>query len=346
MSGFTYDPNKGVVANIVDVSHSVIPQVLRKCEYWFFLCLHIGIKLAYHFGYLEGADDSTSPFYIEWDHVKVITSLTTFFEVFYSNQCFSRYQQLYALTRSLLASLVCFSFEMRVYVQDDYRGHLRLATRYFLASVVLFFFEAKDQNITDREWAQLDKFGLISKKEKAFLDGFSQKQRSLVVLHWAAEVVHLSVRDSGAPPNCLKELVAKLEKAREHQQVLVDLLNFPVPFPYYHLLNVMLVVCLLMWAYAMAVTESILSTVIFVFSMTIFMGMLVLANEFANPFGDDDVDFPMNSWLSEFIEQVIVLCEYEYEPKTEGWEKELRLQRDLNSTVKGSNFNVTANSLS
>mmetsp|Transcript_70119 Transcript_70119/g.131077 ORF Transcript_70119/g.131077 Transcript_70119/m.131077 type:complete len:347 (-) Transcript_70119:18-1058(-) len=346
MSGFTYDPNKGVIANIVDVSHSVIPAVLRKYEYWCFLTLHIGVKLIYDFGLLAEATDPMSPFYIEWDHVKVITSLTTFFEVFYSNQCFSRYQQLYGLTRSLLASLVSFSFEMRVYVQDDHKRHLRLATRYFLASVVLFFFEAKDQSISDREWAQLEKFGLVSKKEKTFLDGFSKSQRSLVVLHWAAEVVHLAVEASGAPPNCLKELVTKLEKARDHQQVLVDLLNFPVPFPYYHLLNVMLVVCLLMWAYAMAVTESILSTVIFVFSMTIFMGMLELANEFANPFGDDDVDFPMNAWLSEFIEQVVVLCEYEYEPKSGGWQQELRSQRDLNATVKGASFSVTAAALS
>mmetsp|Transcript_11540 Transcript_11540/g.26812 ORF Transcript_11540/g.26812 Transcript_11540/m.26812 type:complete len:364 (+) Transcript_11540:81-1172(+) len=345
MSGFAYDPQRGVLANIVDVSHSVLPSVFKKYEYWCFLALHVGIKLLYVFGYLAEATDRMSMFYIDWDHVKVITALTTFFEVFYSNQCFGRYMELYSLTRNLLGTLDNFSFEMRVYVRDDHRRHLRLATRYFLASVVLFFFEAQNAPVSQNEWEQLQKFGLIQEAEKDYLDGFSKSQRSLIVLHWAAEVVQLAIKSSGAPSNTLKELVTKLEKARDAQQALIDMLNFPVPFAYFHLLNVMLVVNLIMWAYAMALTESYFSTIIFICCMTIFMGMLELANQFSNPFGDDDVDFPMNSWLSEFIEEVVVLCEYEYEPKEAGWEAELREQTSLEAKVKGAKFTLAVDEL-
>ncbi len=42
----------------------------------------------------------------------------------------------------------------------------------------------------------------------------------------------------------------------------------------------------------------------------IFMGMMELGNQLVDPWGDDDVDFPLEDWLDELIENSEVLLDY------------------------------------
>lgn len=98
----------------------------------------------------------------------------------------------------------------------------------------------------------------------------------------------------------------------EAQKSVLDVVRMPVPFQYFHLLNMMVCVNVSFWAYAMAMTKSLLAPVCFFFAALIFIGMLELAKLFSDPFGDDEVDFPVHIWLQKFLENQSAFVEYNY----------------------------------
>merc|ERR1719183_956980 len=74
----------------------------------------------------------------------------------------------------------------------------------------------------------------------------------------------------------------------------------------------MVCVNIALWAYSMALSPSVWSPVCYFFASIIFVGMLELAKLFSDPFGDDEVDFPVHIWLQKFLENQQVLAEYAY----------------------------------
>merc|ERR1719401_1744744 len=75
--------------------------------------------------------------------------------------------------------------------------------------------------------------------------------------------------------------------------------------------------------------KSIFSPVIFFFAQLIFVSLMTLGSEMADPFGFDEVDFPLNGWLQEFCETVETVVEQEYPGASGGWCKQLRQQEQL-----------------
>jgi len=69
--------------------------------------------------------------------------------------------------------------------------------------------------------------------------------------------------------------------------------------------------------------------IIFLFALFIFIGMLELAKMFSDPFGDDEVDFPIHMWLDKFIENQLAFLEYDYAPAAQGFQSELLTQEKL-----------------
>merc|ERR1712151_278648 len=64
-----------------------------------------------------------------------------------------------------------------------------------------------------------------------------------------------------------------------------------------------------MWAYAMAMDESIFGPCCYFFATFTFTGMLELAKMFSDPFGDDEVDFPVQIWCDKFLEDQLAYLE-------------------------------------
>merc|ERR1719247_2122229 len=98
-----YDANVGMLLTAVRYQGTVLPEVFSRLEFWLLLAFHIGVCIAFRTGWLEREDPDfghdSDIMSIHWTDIKVVTSMTTFFEVFYSNQCFSRYQTLHMLSR-------------------------------------------------------------------------------------------------------------------------------------------------------------------------------------------------------------------------------------------------------
>mmetsp|Transcript_30443 Transcript_30443/g.87306 ORF Transcript_30443/g.87306 Transcript_30443/m.87306 type:complete len:392 (-) Transcript_30443:175-1350(-) len=305
-----YDPEAGYLVTAFRVTNTVVPLVLSHGEFWALIGLHLLVCWAFRSGYLQSANEKGGFLSLDWNEMKVISAATTFFEVFYTNSCFSRYNSLYDLSRSLLGNIYDFAFEIRLHLRKTSQSHVRLAARWFAASVILFFYET-NADVSDREWEELLRQGLLKPDEKQFLASFHRHQRSLILLQWSGEVIRDGCSKAQTAANVVKSLVDKLQKSRALEQTVVDTIDLPLPFQYFHLLNMMVVVNLLLWAYAMGTTESLFAPFCFFFAALIFMGMLELAAALSDPFGDDEVDFPVADWMNEFLENMIVLIEFD-----------------------------------
>merc|ERR1712083_934536 len=99
----------------------------------------------------------------------------------------------------------------------------------------------------------------------------------------------------------------------EAQKSVMDLTRTPVPYHYFHMVNIMLMVCVSLWSIAMAMTESLLGPCAFISAAFIMIGMLELATMLSDPFGDDEVDFPIQIWCDKFLENQLAFLEYEDE---------------------------------
>mmetsp|Transcript_155461 Transcript_155461/g.270358 ORF Transcript_155461/g.270358 Transcript_155461/m.270358 type:complete len:271 (+) Transcript_155461:167-979(+) len=114
------------------------------------------------------------------------------------------------------------------------------------------------------------------------------------------------------PNNALKCMVDALHHIRRHMSDVQDTSMLPVPYPYFHLLSMMLVCNLALWAYCMGLADSIFSPVVFTAAASIFMGLMELASQLSAPFGDDDVDFPIEQWLTDVSRDTFALSEYHF----------------------------------
>jgi len=311
-----YDSNQGLFLTSMKCAHTIVPDVLRRCDFWLLLAVHICLAIGYRTGWiLERIPDfgeKRSMFGISWDDIKVISSMTTFFEVFYTNQCFARYVCLYGISGKMIS---CGCETALLYRLHLYRGastYMRLGTRFTLASIFLSFYEVHDNEVTDSEFNLLVDQGLLRPAEREILQKMSNQQHAQLLLYWAGDVGKEGLHVSAQPPNALKLLMDPLLRLRAEQQELIRVVALPIPFQYYHLLNAMVLINLILWGYAMAICDSMFASVIYVMASIIFMGMMELADELLMPFGTDEVDFPTKDWLDDLLEAVEVILNGEY----------------------------------
>lgn len=305
-SPFAYDMSKGVITVAVSLRGSVIPLVLLRPEFWFLLFCNFGLTVAFERGllvehlYIKNA--------LPGQLCKCLTGLMTFFLVFYTNNCFARYFKLYAYTRDMLGEIYAFVSEAKLRIMD--RNHQRRAVRYLMGGVFAFFYEAMDGELGEEQLDRLKKRGLLTRADVEFLLNFPTENKSFVILHWSLEVALFGL--GKGRENFLKMFQDKVYKVRRTQQDVVDTLKLPLPFQYFHFLTMLLVANLLVMSYTIALFQSYFATVMYLFAMIIFMGIREMATAMADPFGDDEVDFPVNDWLQEMFTTAHVILEYDY----------------------------------
>jgi len=171
-------------------------------------------------------------------------------------------------------------------------------------------------------------------EEKAFLRQFGlPSQRCVALLMWSCQVVvqghSLAVEAKKSPANALMGLYGPIIEARNCMQEIQETLDLPLPFQYFHLLNVMITVNLFMWAYGMGVTDSIWAPIVFFMAMLIFMGMMELASQLSDPFGEDDTDFPIAEWLEEELMHADTMHCYKFDGENDAFKKLLETEKAL-----------------
>lgn len=180
--------------------------------------------------------------------------------------------------------------------------------------------------MSDEEWNLMMQQGLLTPKEKEDLGIYEKQQHTQLLLYWSQDVIKEGLEQVKAPTNALRGTVSALFKIRKEQQELMDIMNLPIPFQYYHLLNAMVFMNLVLWGYTMAISMSLWASVIYFLSSLIFMGMMDLGNQLSDPFGEDEVDFPLQAWLTDLLVCSEVLLKGSYAGCEDNWSAALRFE--------------------
>ena len=85
-----------------------------------------------------------------------------------------------------------------------------------------------------------------------------------------------------------------LQQQEKQQEDVVQVLEPPMPFQYFHIMNLMMFLNLMLWAYALGIEDSYFAPAIFMFVQLMFQGVRELCAGSSDPYGDDEVDFPLN----------------------------------------------------
>lgn len=99
------------------------------------------------------------------------------------------------------------------------------------------------------------------------------------------------------------EFLEAAMKLRLSCSMIVNLLKQPVPWAYFHLLNLMTFITLLLVSYCLAFVNSwVLTVFVHTIICLIVLGLKNLAAAMADPFGDDVIDFKVENFLASMYD--------------------------------------------
>lgn len=307
-----YDSSAGYLVTAFRLQNTVVPSVLRRWEFWFFMGIHVTIAWMYRYGGYNFEEKSF--LHIGWGDIEVMAAITTFFQVFYTNSCYHRYMHLYNETQKLFGTLQDICGMLRLQLKDECQPHLRLCGRWLELSIVSVLLDLHGAPLCRENCPRLLKHGLVTREEASFLLRVEPQHHFICILSWVADAVKDSFDHTGGAK--MYSAVLKLfHKFRFTVSEIHDTRNMPMPFQYFHLLKTAVLANLLLWAYVMAITDSIFSVFVYFMAEMMLMGLMELASQLSDPFGDDDVDFDLDAWCASCLADQVVLTQFEF-PKS------------------------------
>ena len=141
--------------------------------------------------------------------------------------------------------------------------------------------------------------GLLKEYEVDELRHYPDQMMTNVLLTWCAQTLkELEVNGELKGPS-LGQAQGSVLKLRGAACKICNLLNLPIPLPYYHSLVMLQNICFGMYSYALLSMGSFFTPVILFFVVLVTIGLREVAVALSNPFGRDDVDFPIDKWIAQ-----------------------------------------------
>jgi len=281
---------------------TIMPAVLCRPVMWLLLAAHVG------FLYLHMYRADIQMPSMPWKLTGVPTSLLTFFLVFYSGNCYTRYYAFYSKCTGMSGAVMCWVGLLRVHFPKATPEKLWNLSRHIVASVYILYFQlaggASDggKQVTESEWQVLLQTGLISQDEKKKLAEYRGFKPFLLQV-WALRSLsdHLvEDKEKGASAS-LGPFQTQALGLRAHCADIVNTMTQPIPFPYYHTLTLMLSLNLLLIAYSMIEFETVMTIPCFFIIVLVCLGLKETAVALADPFGGDDVDFETEVYMANML---------------------------------------------
>jgi len=298
---------------------TIMPAVLCRPVMWLLLSAHIG------FLYLHVYRTDIEMPHLPWKLTAVPTSLLTFFLVFYSGNCYSRYYAFYSKCTGMSGTVMCWVGLLRVHFPKASAEVLWNLSRHVVASVYILYFQlaggASDggKQVTESEWQVLLQTGLLSPDEKRKLAEYRGFKPFLLQV-WAMRAMadHLAQDSSKGPNASLAPFQAQAMTLRSHCADIVTTMTQPIPFPYYHTLTLMLSLNLLLIAYSMIEFETVMTIPTFFIIVLVCLGLKETAVALADPFGGDDVDFETEVYMANMLanSKALISPSADYNPQT------------------------------
>ena len=313
--------NHGFLTTIFAWNGTIVKEVLTSGAFWFFLMLHISL-LVFH---------ETSPWLwdslgldLDWKSTGAITSLLTFFIVFYGTQCYSRYMMFYGHCVGLIGLCQEWSALAKVYLPDDATARWN-AARFIPASMHILFYSLNQSEggdaITEQEWGRIRFRHLLTPHECSLITAYKGFKPFLPVM-WAlqeVEVIFASTLATGSVPRAARSVDALSAfrglafQFRTHCGQITNWLRNPVPFPYFSFLHLLLAVDLVLVSLGL-VTLNFgwnLTVLSYVSVLAAFLGLKAVAIKMSDPFGDDEIDFDIEGMLASAYANSVALLQDE-----------------------------------
>lgn len=317
-----YTTDAGIFITALRVSSTIIPMVLDGYEFWLLLLINTTVCVVRHQGLFNPEKYGID---VPYDLTGVTGSLMTFFVCFYNSHMFARYNRLYEVTQRMFEVALEIVATVRVQFPDSRGLHTNIA-RLVIASCWLYYFERSSQDESDentphgvsgKEFQGLQRSGLLTNDEIKQIHAFGAEYgehslTSLMVTSWAMEYARNCTSEPESRDDMLASLYSSLYELRQCQACVTQIMAFPMPFQYFHIMNLMLMLNLALWAYALGCENSYVAPVIYMFVQMMFQGVRELSTALSDPFGDDEVDFPLNFWLMALQDRVKSLAEETY----------------------------------
>lgn len=315
-----YNTEDGIVLAALRVKQTIIPDVLDGKEFWILLILNLAVRLMRKYDVFNPGDFNAD---LPWHLTGVTGSLMTFFVCFYNGHQFGRYNRLYDVTQDLLEIVVQLCAKLRVEVPD--RQLQRRIAKLVTGSVVMFFFERSTDSGSDtgkvsrQEFSQLYHLGLVTEEEIRALRRHCRNHRgdsvaAFLLLQWAMELLMSRTAEPANREDYLAGVISQMYKIRQCQAFVIQTMELPMPFQYFHIMNFMLILNLVLWAYSLACQDSYFAPFIYIFVQMMFQGIRELSTSLSDPWGSDDVDFQVNDWLMALYSRVHALLEDDFVP--------------------------------
>jgi len=308
-----YDPQQPITRSVFQMKNTSFSVVMRKWEFRGFLLLHAVLVILMQFKVIKTADIGEPP----WESAATVQFFMTFFLTFYNQHCFSRYIRLYEQCNDIMDGVLFFVHELTVSLSyEECEAHRTLATKYILSGMYIFFMGLTGGEMERKDWKELVNKNLLKKSEMEALAAYPGNKVTLVLMNWAMQVVDEALSLDVFWVDRSQRIAHAHNRINQHVLSIITSCNtvghiiaLPIPFPYFHLMNLVLVLNFFLVACVLSLSNTLLTIFPFTVVLMIFMGLREVATQLADPFGQDEVDFPVAEFLNYTFDQAVCLLE-------------------------------------
>lgn len=311
-----YDPKASTIKSVFTYSSTVFELVLKKSEFWAYILWNL---LATTICIYWVKDGDIQQF--EWEAATVMQYVMTFFVTFYNDRCFERYHEMYPACQDFMDAVVCFVQEMNASLWHEELQSYRIAcTKYLLAVVYEYYMIVCGGKLSNKSWQLLINKGLLTDEEAATLENYPGGQATLVICSWVLFIMRAAVAHDclwSRPADGTNRHQQSVHIYNRHSRHIMTMLKaahrigymmaLPIPFAYYHLMNLILALNILLLATFPALFRSYWTVLPFFVALLIYMGLREVSTALADPFNKDPVDFPIPAFISQTFDRAVCL---------------------------------------
>jgi len=304
---------------------TIIGLVVKRLEFWAFVFLHMTLVILLRTKIVDTQFDLTS---LKWQAVGASQFFMTFFLTFYNHHCYARYLQLYKLSMDVCSGILFFMHELVVSLPyPATRRHRVAAAKYALALHYIFFMGVGGGMRKKSDWLEVVNRGLLTKLEAEKLSAYPARSIEVVLVigSWAMQIVDKAL-DNEACWTTRSMRIAHAHNRMNHHLTSAllgahkvgDVLGLPVPFAYYHVMNVVLIANLGILSVVTAFFKTYMTFLPQATTTMFFMGLRECSVNLADPFGPKDVNLPVSAFVQYTFDTSVCLIESFREHAEEG----------------------------
>jgi predicted membrane chloride channel (bestrophin family) len=248
---------------------------------------------------------------LAWPPAIVGITLLFFFIVFYGNASYARFYEYFGHCVGIGARTMEWAALVKDYSTSLPDAERTVAMwncmRLMLAANHLIYYTLHGEGISDDEWELIIMRDLLTDDEVEKLRRY-KGLKPFIAICWGVDHAKSMLRHEAnrhfrseqAEEIAIMQFREVAFKFRGHCGQILNLLKQPVPFPYFHLLNLIMFTQLSILSYAFVGVDDLSpgwSLALLAFITVVLLGMRGLAVQLSNPFGNDEVDFEIETFM-------------------------------------------------